>query len=77
MMPEVSVLRERIIAYCDTARPMQDILDHMGGDRDIIKALILQMTARRELMIAPGTNGKQWIAGAKARLMLRQMDGEA
>ena len=77
MMPEVSVLRSRIISYCDTARPMQDILDHMGGDRDIIKALILQMTARRELMIAPGTNGKQWISGAKARMMLRQMDGEA
>ena len=75
-MADVSVLRERVVAYCDTPRSMQDIIDHMGGDRDIIKALLLQMAARRELMIAPGTNGKSWMSGAKARAMLRHMDGE-
>jgi hypothetical protein len=29
------------------------------------------------LAIAPGTCGKGWITGTKAKAMLKQMDGEA
>ncbi len=67
----VSELREDIVQYCDTARDKKEIVAHMRGeDPDIIEALILDMAAKRQIMIAPGSSAKKWMSTAKVRAMM-------
>lgn len=73
----VTQLKDRILSYCETAHTQQEIMDHLGIDRSIASSLMLKMVASKELAIAPGTCGKGWITGAKAKAMLKQLDGDA
>lgn len=73
----VTQLKDRILAYCETTHTQQEIMDHLGIDRSIASSLMLKMVASKELAIAPGTCGKGWITGTKAKAMLKQLDDDA
>lgn len=60
-----------------TEATVTQLKDRLGIDRSIASSLMLKMVASKELAIAPGTCGKGWISGAKAKAMLKQMDGDA
>ena len=73
--PTVSELRAGIAAFCETARSVQEILDHTEADREIAKRLILDMAGKKQLMIAPGTSGRMLMRGEKVREILKGMEG--
>lgn len=77
-MADVSVLRERILSYCDTARTKPEVIEHMGGDRQIIGRLFDKMVGEGKIVVAPGSAAKAnllWTTTAKAKAMAKQMDG--
>ena len=76
-MADVSILRERILQYCDSSRTRPEVIEHMGGDRQIIGRLFDKMVGEGKIEIAPGSaasSNLQWMLSAKGRKELR---GEA
>lgn len=76
---DTTELREIISAYTDTPRTEQEIIDHMasiGEDRQVIKNLIIRMTAEKSLAFAPGSLGKRLTPTAHAKTLAAQQEGE-
>lgn len=76
-MADVSVLRERILQYCDTSRTKPEVIEHMGGDRQIIGRLFDRMVGQGLIEIASGSaasSNLQWMLSAKGR---KALGGEA
>lgn len=76
-MADVSVLRERILQYCDSSRTRPEVIEHMGGDRQIIGRLFDRMVGQGLIEIAPGSaasSNLQWMLSAKGR---KALGGEA
>lgn len=68
--PTVSELRERIISYCESARTKPEVIEHMGGDRQIIGRLFDKMVGEGLIEIAPGSAASlnlQWTLSPKGR----------
>ena len=76
-MADVSILRERILQYCDSSRTRPEVIEHMGGDRQIIGRLFDKMVGQGLIEIAPGSAASSnllWMLSAKGR---KALGGEA
>lgn len=72
-MADVSVLRARILQYCDTSRTKPEVIEHMGEDRQIIGRLFDKMVGDGLIEVAPGsaaTANLMWTLTAKGRKVL-------
>jgi len=65
-------LRLAIIAYVDTPRTMAEIQQRFKG-QPYAEEMIMLLVKEKSIMIDPGSNGRTWTQGAKARLKKEAM----
>lgn len=73
----LSEIQEDILRRLDS-KPMtiKEICDAMPEDDQLVSNLLLVMAGRKQIMLEPGSMGKRWITGAKARAMLKAEGGD-
>lgn len=65
-------LRLAIIAYVDTPRTMAEI-EQRFKDQPYAKEMIMLLVKEKSIMIDPGSNGRTWTQGTRARLKREAM----
>lgn len=63
-------LKADILGYLDTARTVDEVVQHVREDRTLVTNLMTRMAGDRLIMIAPGTCGKCWTTRVKAEKIL-------
>lgn len=69
-------LMDDIVVILDEPHTLNEVADILHLEIPLALNLMLRMSAEGRIMIAPNTNGQKWLAKAKAKQILRAMDGE-